>query len=327
MITRGLYRSPGSEEETPLPTRKERISPFIQISDFSERLKGIFLGLKNKAQGMPDRVLKLAGDIQNMCADDFDATLGAVHLTHDINYVLSHPIHVAVLCELIGEFNEYDIKRRQVLIASALTANVGMLNLQSLLCKQQTPLSPEQKKQIQEHPQLSVNILKASGIDNTDWLNTVLQHHEHDDSTGYRGLNADEIKHEAKIIAIADRYAAMISPRIYRTSLSASDSLKNLFIQKGHAHDETLSLSLIKLLGIFPPGSFVRLVNDEIATVIKRPVKGMWPIVKSIITPRGGPFGEPITRDCNEELHSIKELYMPDKLPPLNFSTLWGYRS
>ena len=325
LLNRGLYRRPGSEKkQPPTPVRKEQVSPFVQIVDFSERLKGIFLGLKNKTKGTPDRVLNLANDIHKMCAEDFDAALGAVHLVHEIDYVLSHPIHVAVLCELVAEFNKYDIEHRQILIASALTANIGMLNLQTQLFRQQAPLSPEQRQKVRDHPLRSAEILKAAGVDNETWLTTVLQHHEHSDGSGYQGIKGDEIQEDAKIIVLADRYSAMVSPRAHRISLTASDSLKSLFLGKGKEHDEVLSLSIIKLLGVFPPGSFVRLINGEIAVVIKRPVTGMWPIVKSIVTPRGGPFGEPLTRDCNEDLHSIKELYVPENLPPFNYSAMWG---
>lgn len=262
-----------------------------------------------------------------MCEQDLDAALGAVQLTHDIEYVLAHPLHVAILCELIAEFLKYDETRRERLIVAALTANLGMLSLQAKLHRQEEPLSSEQRQKIKDHPKQSANILRNAGVDDEDWLNIVLQHHERNDGTGYNGLKGDEVMEEAKIIALADRYSAMVSPRAHRESLTANDSLKTLFLNKGKDHDETLSLIFIKLLGIFPPGSFVRLDNGETAVVIKRPVSGMWPIVKSILTPRGGPFGEPLTRNCNNDMHGIKELFVPDDLPPLNLSALWGYKN
>lgn len=316
LIERGLYRQAGSKKSTAPapPVKKVEISPFLIVDDLSKRLKGIFLGLINKKQEMPARICHLAQDIHAMCQQDFDASIAAVQLTHDLDYVLAHPLHVAILCELIAEFLEYSDTRRERLVVAALTANLGMLSLQSTLHKQQSPLTSEQRQKIQEHPRQSTNILRAAGVNDEDWLNIVLQHHERHDGSGYNGLKGDAIMEEAKIIALADRYSAI-------------DSLKSLFMNKGKEHDETLSLIFIKLLGIFPPGSFVRLENGETAIVIKRPISGMWPIVKSILTPRGGPFGTPLRRDCSDEQHGIKELYMPDNLPPLNFSALWGYKN
>ncbi len=329
LLERGLYRQPSAKKSAALapPVKKILISPFLTIDDLSKRLKGIFSGLMNKKPDMPARICNLANDIHKMCVQDFDAALGAVQLTHDLEYILAHPLHVAILCELLAEFLKYEDARRERLIVAALTANLGMLSLQTTLHRQQGPLSAEQRQQIQEHPSQSANILRDAGITDEQLLTIVLQHHERNDGTGYNGLKGEDILEEAKIIALADRYSAMVSPREHRKSFTANDSLKTLFMNKGKEHDETLSLIFIKLLGVFPPGSFVRLKNGETAIVIKRPVSGMWPIVKSIITPRGGPFGKPLRRDCNDDLHGIKELYSPDKLPPLNLSALWGYKN
>ena len=329
LIERGLYRQPGtSGPAAPAPKpAKVLISPFLTIDDLSKRLRGTFSGLINKKPDMPAHIRNIAGDIHKMCVQDLDAALGAVQLTHDLEYVLAHPLHVAILCELLAEFLKYDDARRERLIVAALTANLGMLSLQATLHQQKEPLSVEQRQQIQVHPKQSANILRDAGVTDEQLLAIIVQHHERHDGTGYNGLKGDEILEEAKIIALADCYSAMVSPRGHRPSLSAKDCLKTLFMNKGNEHDETLSLIIIKLLGVFPPGSFVRLKNGETAVVTKRPVSGTWPIVKSILTSRGGPFGEPLQRDCNDEPHGIKELHMPDRLPPLNLSALWGYKN
>ena len=328
LLSRGLYRS-ANDDKNPaqIPSAKKTvISPFLLVDDISKRLRGIFSGLVNKSPNMPERILQAVKDIHALCEQDMDAALGAVHLLHDRDYIIQHPIYVAIICNMLANFQEYDSARRERLLLAALTANLGMLDLQSKLFKQPSPLSSVQKQAVHAHPEKSVEILKAAGMDDEALFQIISQHHECHDGSGYLGLKGEAISEEAQLIALADRYTAMVSPRAHREPLTASDSLKSLFVNKGQAYDETLSLILIKLLGMFPPGSFVRLNNGEIALVIKRPVSGMWPIVKSIITPRGGPFGEPLKRDCNDEGHGIRELYIFKKLPPLNLSALWGYK-
>lgn len=328
LILRGLYRQSDSSNVTESKTSKPKavlINPFQTLEFLTKRLKEIFSGLIDQNAEMPTRIRHLAQDLLVMCKQDIDTSLAAVQMNHELDYVLAHPLHVAILCDLVADFLKYDEERRERLIVAALTANLGMLSLQALLHRQQGPLSTEQQRTIQAHPQKSVDILRSAGVDDELWLSIVLQHHERDDGSGYHGLKADEITEEAKIIALADRYSAMVSPRVHRSALSANDSLKSLFLNKGKDHDETLSLVFIKLLGIFPPGSFVLLENGEIAIVTKRPTTGMWPTVKSILSPRGGAFGEPLTRDCNDAAHKIKEICMPENLPPLNHTKLWGY--
>lgn len=326
LLDRGLYRR---REHSPqqVPVINQRLSPFARIPDLIMRIEGINRSLKNAVQGIGERIPMLARDIQTMCREDFDATLGAIHLAQDYDYVSIHPLHVAVLCQLIAEFLSYDEQRTTSLMCAALTANVGMLNLQAKLHYQKEPLTLEQRQEVEKHPRKSVVILQAVGVKDKVWLESILQHHEHMDGSGYLGLKSEKIREEAKIIALADRYSAMISPRFYRSGRTPNECLKTLFMNKGNEYDEILSLAFIKLLGIFPPGSFVSLENGEIAVVIKRPVKGMWPIVKSVITPRGGPFITPLRRNCNNPGEGIRELHVPKELPPLNLDTLWDYTS
>lgn len=328
LLARGLYRNPANNNkpEPPKPVI-ERVSPFVLVEDFTTRLNSIFVGLESGADGSVDRVLRLSKDIHTACKEDFDAALGAVHLSHEIDYVLIHPIHTAILCELVADFLEYTAEKRQTIIAATLTANIGMLRLQGVLQQQKGPLSPEQQVAVHDHPRRAVEILKSARVDRSPWLVAVQHHHEQEDGSGYNGLKGAEIPEESKILALADRYTAMISPRMHRDSIVAGDALKGLFLEKGKAHDERLSLILIKTLGVFPPGTFVRLVNGDVGVVIKRPTEGnMWPTVKSILTPRGAPYGEPVTRDCNCSNYSIKELFIPKNMPPLNLSGLWGYK-
>ncbi len=328
LLARGLYRNAfTSAKPEPIKPVVERASPFILIEDFTIRLNSIFIDLESGADEAIDRVLRLTTDIQTVCKEDLNAALGAVHLRHDLTYVLIHPIHTAILCELVSSFLEYPKEKRHTIIAATLTANLGMLKLQSVLQKQKGPLSSEQQIAVQNHPRRSVEILKSAGVDNSLWLSTVQYHHEQEDGSGYSGLKGSEIPEEAKILALVDRYTAMISPRGHRKSIVAGDALKGLFLEKGKANDQRLSLILIKILGVFPPGTYVRLINGDIAIVIKCPAEGkMWPIVKSIITPRGARYSEPLTRDSNSQTYSIKELYIPDNMPPFNLSLLWGYK-
>jgi hypothetical protein len=307
------------------PAIQERLSPFTLQADIINRIECINRSLINADDGVAERIPRLAADIRKMCQEDLDATVGAIHLSHDHDYVTMHPLHVTVLCQMLADFLDYDLERQIRLLSAALTANIGMLNLQSKLHNQQEPLSPFQRQEIKEHPGRSVEILKSVGLDDKYLLDIILQHHERIDGSGYLGLKGNQILEEAKIIGLTDRYAAMISSRCHRRGKYPNECLKLLFMSKGGEFDETLSLAFIKIMGIFPPGSFVDLENGEIAVVVKRPVDGIWPTVKSVVTARGGPFITPLRRNCNNPGEGIKGLHTAKDLPPLNLNLLWDY--
>jgi HD-GYP domain-containing protein (c-di-GMP phosphodiesterase class II) len=57
----------------------------------------------------------------------------------------------------------------------------------------------------------------------------VLQHHERWDGLGYpRGLKGEDISLNARIIAIADTYDAMVSERAYRHSYSKKQAIEEI---------------------------------------------------------------------------------------------------
>ena len=55
-----------------------------------------------------------------------------------------------------------------IIMAAALTMNVGMLRYQDQLRARQKPLSEKETKLIRSHPQESVALLKLAGIDDPD---------------------------------------------------------------------------------------------------------------------------------------------------------------
>ena len=146
------------------------------------------------------------------------------------------------------------------------------------------------------------------------------------DGSGYPdGISGDKIFVGAKIIAVADKYAANVSPRAYREPLTAQEALRQFFVEKGQQYDEKLSMLFIKELGIFPPGGFVKLVNGEIAIVIRRGKNTLFPIVCSYIAEDGSAYGTPMKRDTSIKEFSVDSVTEHNKSIPLNLRVLWDY--
>ncbi len=80
----------------------------------------------------------------------------------------------------------------------------------------------------------------------------VLAHHERWDGEGYpKGLRAEEIPLEARIIAIADSYNAMISDRPYRKAMSKEAAIEEIIKNSGTQFDPFItSLFVEKVLKV-----------------------------------------------------------------------------
>ncbi len=330
LLERGMYREMTADEpqsnDDPAAGHPATWVPFEILGELITRLPHIFAGLVRGRPESPQRALRFVNDLQSLCSQDPDAALGVVALCHDAPYPLIHPIHTAILCELMGRHCGLDDDRRAFMLAAALTANVGMHELQTSIHTQREPLTPAQRAELHHHPKEGVALLRAAGISDTEWVAAVLQHHERIDGSGYpEGLKQSAISLEARILALADGYSAMLIERGDRPSMLATEALRELFLARGKAFDEELCSAFIKELGIFPPGAFVRLSNGEVAVVIKRGKTTRTPLVVSVLSPRGGALARPVRRDTSIESFTIADACPRDDTLALNLPALWGY--
>ena len=198
--------------------------------------------------------------------------------------------------------------------------------MQEQLQKQDGPLTDEQKAEVRLHPLKAVDMLLACGVQDDGWIATVLHHHEKLDGSGYPGaMRGDAIQLPVRIIALADTYSAMVTPRVYRQQILARDALRDIFLKRGGEMDAELAQLFIKELGVFPPGTFVKLQNGEVGIVTRRGGNSMKPIAHSVVGPRGAPLPNPIKRDTAEADYVIREMVMRDRVVKLNVHRLWGY--
>ncbi|UCB43219.1 MAG: PAS domain S-box protein [Dehalococcoidales bacterium] len=111
---------------------------------------------------------------------------------------------------------------------AALLHDIGKVGISDQLLTKREPLVAEDWELIHAHPNLGVAILQ-----NVDCLKNCLAavqyHHERYDGTGYpAGLKGDNIPLDARILAIADSYDAMTSPRPYRSALSTDEAVEEV---------------------------------------------------------------------------------------------------
>jgi HD-GYP domain-containing protein (c-di-GMP phosphodiesterase class II) len=112
--------------------------------------------------------------------------------------------------------------------AAGLLHDIGKVGVPDSILNKKVPLVDEEWKPIKAHPELGVEILRHV-IDLVNCLPAIMHHHERYDGRGYpTGLKGDKIPEEARILAVADAYDAMISPRPYRERLSSEKALNEL---------------------------------------------------------------------------------------------------
>jgi diguanylate cyclase (GGDEF)-like protein/PAS domain S-box-containing protein/putative nucleotidyltransferase with HDIG domain len=122
----------------------------------------------------------------------------------------------------------YSKDRVERIRTAALLHDIGKVSIPDYLLTKSKPLVAEDWELIHAHPNLGVAILQH--VESLkDCLAAVQYHHERYDGTGYpAGLKGDNIPLDARILAVADSYDAMTSPRPYRSALSAEEAIEEI---------------------------------------------------------------------------------------------------
>jgi hypothetical protein len=85
---------------------------------------------------------------------------------------------------------------------------------------------------------------------------------------------------------MVDRYAAMISPRLSRAGRSATESARAVIANS--AKSDEIGHALMLVVGLCPPGTYVRMDSDELGIILRRSLKPNLPYVAIV----GGADGQ-----------------------------------
>ncbi len=150
-------------------------------------------------------------------------------------------------------------RRVERIQAAGVLHDLGKLGVADAILFKPGPLSDDEWREMRRHPEVGAQILEHAGMhDIALWVG---QHHERIDGRGYPlGLPAEKITLEARILAVADAYEAMISDRPYRNGMPPEEARSELLRHSGSQFDpsvveaflSTLNDGLERPLGLEP---------------------------------------------------------------------------
>jgi HD-GYP domain-containing protein (c-di-GMP phosphodiesterase class II) len=343
MIERGMYIEKGlytklpvfdrvhsaanpGKEDVPVQLKGESPSVLYNINMAVKRLD-VLLKNVHKFPDARGRILEVVKLVRLAIHLSEDLALASIQLNHESgSYCVRHCVDTAILAMIIAQSMNKSPQEIQDIGAAALTMNISMIELQEKLQVKKDALSDADRAAIHNHPISSIETLYEAGIEDSDWLMYVLLHHEHEDGTGYPVGNVKgEIPQNAKILSLADGFCARISSRGYRKSTLPSVALRDIFIENKAKVDPTLASYFIKALGLYPPGTFVHLKNNEIAIISHRGADHNSSKVYSLVKPNGELFAAPIKRDTSVDMYKIAEAIYPVEADVhVNLQQIWG---
>lgn len=184
------------------------------------------------------------GKLERLVADVVQA-MGHIVEVRD-PYTQGHEERVSRLAVMLaGELGLADDIQDAVRTAGLLH-DIGKLFVPTEILSKPGQLSVPEFDLIKEHSQRGYDILK--GIE-FPWpiADIVLQHHERVDGSGYpAGLSGDDIRLEARILAVADVVEAMASDRPYRPALGLEEAMEEIR-RRAAAYDPAVTAACERL--------------------------------------------------------------------------------
>lgn len=223
-------------------------------------------------EGRPDlpAALQAIDGLADAISQNRTAVVALTAMRHYDNYTFTHMVNVAILT--MGQARALGIDGR-------LLREFGLSALMHDLGKVRTP------KEILNKPEKLTDaeflIMRRHTIDGAEILRqtpempvlapvVAFEHHLRLDGTGYPvGVRRSDLNLGTMLCSIADVYDAMRSQRAYQEAAPTDRILTVLKSNDGSHFDQHLVRRFVQLLGIYPPGTLVKLNTGEIAVVVQ----------------------------------------------------------
>ena len=243
------------------------------------------------------RFQALHDELVRHCEQTPDATLLAlIYLSAQETrmYSATHSMLVSCVCMVVArEMLRWPASRVQQLGHAALSMNIAMSELQDQLAQQTHPLTAQQIAAVESHAERSEALLRTLGVADPVWLEAVRCHHHRTPGPLAKKTEAQQM---ARLLQRADIFGARMAPRAARLPMPVTAAMQASYYDEEHQVDEA-GAALVKTLGVYPPGAFVRLASQEVGVVVRRGTTATTPKVAVVTNRDGMPTGEPIPRD------------------------------
>jgi len=230
-----------------------------------------------KKAGMRKTIRVVQGMVSNLMEDDeIYSAISTLRVFDDYTY--THSVNVAILSMCIGKRVGLSRRLLERLGLSGMFHDLGKIEVPYEILNKPGKLDDQESKFMEAHSLDSARLItkiRGSSDRKAKILLPPFEHHLKYNLTGYPYTNWQKpLSLFGRIIAIADVYDAVTSPRVYRSNTMSPDRALGLILEgAGKDFDPILVKVFINMLGVYPVGTLLRLSTGELALVIKTPQK------------------------------------------------------
>ncbi|HEX8955157.1 MAG TPA: HD domain-containing phosphohydrolase [Burkholderiaceae bacterium] len=194
----------------------------------------------------------------------------AIHLMNDMSggeELYFHALNVSVLAMILAKELDLPIPDIEQLGIGCLFHDVGKTQIPTRVLRSENPTRAEINL-IQQHCAHGLALGTRMNL-TRQALEVIMQHHECQDGTGYpKHLIGDEISPLARIAAIVNAYDNHCNPANPAQTLTPYEALSHMYAHERHRFDLHYLSTFVRCMGVYPPGTLVRLTDESIGLVV-----------------------------------------------------------
>lgn len=185
------------------------------------------------------------------------------------DHLIDHSVKTSIYSLMIGARLGMDGSELAELFECALLHDVGMIHVPEKVWKKKGPLEVHEQLEMQKHVIYGADMLHdVKNI--SPWADIVAyQHHERFDGSGYpKERKGRAICEFARIVGLADHYAACTAPRPFRERLHGYKVMTNVLSELNGKFDAKVVRAFLMAMGLYPVGNKVELSDGRKGLVV-----------------------------------------------------------
>ena len=211
---------------------------------------------------------ELVGGIVDNFAEDADVVLHLMGEKLADENAYFHSLNVMILSLLLGRDIGLAPDELRILGEGALFHDIGKSRVPDAVLR-----NPQRNRHEEEfyrlHTLYGTEIAEEMGLLDPQAIRVIGEHHESVDGKGYpNGLKGSKISRPAQIVAVVNRYDNLCNPLQHDQAATPAEALGTLFKREQARFDKVILQRLVRMLGVYPPGSIVQLSNGNTGIVV-----------------------------------------------------------